>query len=206
MNLRAFLTASLLCALPALGQGARPGSSSFAFNLGWNMPMGDFDKVAENGYTGSLDWTYNVSSKFALRTELGRAENNIDASQFLNVTDFSASVVNWNLTENFIYTFNPDSKVNVYLIGGLGAARSTVEVGAYSYYGTVWYPWWGYTPVYGYNEGYTDTTTKLTYNAGLGVQFKFSPKFAMSLESRYTWISTEQQYEYVPIAIGFRFM
>lgn len=207
MNLRTLFTAAaLLCTLPALAQAGRPGSTSFAFNIGWNAPQGDFDKTTEDGYTGSFDFTYNLNPKLAFRTEIGRASNNMDASAFLNLSDFSGTVYNYNLTENLIFTLNPDAKVNIYLIGGLGGARVTQEIGAYYYYGTGWWPGWGYYPVTGYNAAYSESTTKLTYNAGVGVQIKFSRSFSMSLESRYTWIETQNSIEYIPLALGFRWM
>ena len=206
MRIRALLAATALCAMPAFAQGADPGTTSFAFNIGWDFPQGKFADVAESGYTFSLDFTYNLNKNLAFRTELGRAYNNIDGSKFVNMTNFSASVYNYNLTENVIYTFNPDSQTNFYVIAGLGGAKATAEVGSYSYYGTAWYPWWGYYPVYGYNSAVSQSTTRMTYNAGLGVQFKISPSFIMSLESRYTVVATQQNVEYVPIAIGFRFM
>lgn len=204
MRLHAFLPVMALWAVPALAQGLPAGTTSFAFNIGWNKPMSSFDKLAENGYTGSFDFTINTSERFAFRTEFGRASNNVDASHFINVSGFDATVYSYNLTENFLYTLNPASNLNVYLIGGVGAARTTAQVGAYVYYGGGWDPWWGYYPVYGYNTAVNRTTTRLTYNGGVGLQVRFTPRFAMTLESRYTWIATQQDIEYVPIAIGFR--
>lgn len=206
MKVRTLLPTLALCAMPVLAQGVSAGTTSFGLNIGWTQPQGNYDKLTENGYMGSIDFTYNLSSKLAFRTEFGRASNNVDASHFINASGFDASVYNYNLTENAIYTFNPTADFNVYVIGGLGGARVTSQVGAYSYYGGAWDPWWGYYPVYGYNTAYSETTTRITYNAGLGVQFKISPRFSMSVESRYTWIATKNNIEYVPLAIGFRWM
>jgi opacity protein-like surface antigen len=192
--------------VPALAQGTGPGTTSFAFNIGWTMPQGDFSNVAESGYSGSIDFTYNLSKNLAFRTEFGRASNNIDSSKIVNASNFTATFYNYNLTENVIYTFNPDGQTNFYVIAGLGGAKATAEIGAFTYQGGVWYPWGGYYPVTTYTEAASQSTTRITYNAGIGVQFKISPSFIMSLESRYTVIATQQNIEYVPIAIGFRFM
>ena len=205
-TISALHAATALCAVPALAQGTGPGTTSFAFNIGWTMPQGDFGNIVESGYSGSIDFTYNLSKNLALRTELGRASNNVDASKFINTTNLSASIYNYNLTENVIYTFNPDAQTNFYVMAGIGGAKVTAEIGAYTYYGTGWVPYWGYYPVYGYNQAASMSTTRMAYTAGLGVQFKISPGFIMSLESKYTMIATQQNTEYVPIAIGFRFM
>ena len=192
MKIRTLSAAALLCAMPAFAQATDPGTSSFAFNIGWNIPEGQFSDIAESGYTFSLDYTYNLSKNLAFRTEWGRATNNIDGSKFINTTNFSATVYNYNLTENVIYTINPDSQTNVYLIAGLGGAKVTADVGSYQYYGSAWYPYWGYYPVYGYHSAASQSTTRMAYNAGIGVQFKINPSFVMSLESRYTMIATSR--------------
>jgi opacity protein-like surface antigen len=210
MKIRILLLALVLCALPAFAQAGDPGSGSFGFQFGWNLPEAGFSNYADSGYNGSIDLTYNLSKKLAFRTEFGRAYNDINSGKIAYVSGYSSSVYNYNLTENVIFTLNPDADTNVYLIAGLGGHRVTAEVGSYNYYGTVYPPYWGYPwygyPVYGYNAAASRTTTRWGYNAGVGVQFKISPGFTMSLESRYTWVATQHNIEYIPIAIGFRFM
>jgi len=210
MKIRASLAALALCVLPASAQALDPGMTSFAFNIGWNIPEGKYADYVESGYTFSLDFTYNLNKNLAFRTEFGRAYNNVNGSKALNATNFSATAYNYNLTENAIYTFNPDAQTNFYVIAGVGGAKATIDVGSYQYYGTAYPPYWGYPyygyPVYGYNSAVSQSTTRMTYNAGVGVQFKISPSFVMSLESRYTIIATQKNVEYIPIAVGFRFM
>jgi len=208
MKLRTLAPALALCALPMLGQGFERGSASFGMNFGWTEPQSGFSKYANTGYTGSIDLTYNLSEKFALRSEFGRAYNTVNPGPVITVSGYSASVYNYSLTENAIITLNPAGDTNVYLIAGLGGYKVTAEVGSYQYYGTIYPPYWGGSwfgyPVVGYNPAASRSTTRMGYNGGIGVQFKLSPRFLMTLESRYTWVATQNNIEYVPI--GFRFL
>lgn len=208
MRLHPLLPALALCALPGFAQNLPAGTASLGVQFGWNIPETGFSNYANSGYTGSIDLTYNASRTFALRTEFGRASNSVNASKILNASGFSTTVYNYNLTENAVLTLNPRADTSVYLIAGLGGYKVTGEVGSYTYYGTPYPPYWGYPwypPVVGYNPAYRRSTTRMGYNGGIGAQFKVNPGLVVTVESRYTWIATQNNIEYVPIAIGFRF-
>lgn len=185
----------------AMAQSTSPGDGSFAFALGANRPYGILGDKSDNGFTWSMDFTYNVSKPFRLRTELGYSDNRVHTFSNLNV---GASVYNWNLSENAVYSFNPGGSTEFYVIGGIGGYKVTGQLDQVVYVPAGgWWGWWGYYPANAVIA--SRSTTKLGYNAGIGVSFRTGSSVSVFLESRYTWIQTQQSVEYLPFMIGLRF-
>lgn len=184
-------------------QAVRPGSFTFAFQLGTNFPEGKLGERADYGWTSSFDFTYNVNERFGLRTEFGYSDNWIDLkSPVAAALDINASHYNWNISENAVFFLNR-GPVSVYLIGGIGGYRTTLSLDQTVPVG-YWDPWWGYWYGYGTATVASDTTTKIGYNAGIGVSFRTGSQVSIFLESRYTQIQTKTTIDYIPLTVGIR--
>lgn len=187
----------------AHAQSDAPGDVNFAFQVGTNFPMKTLGDYGEDGWTYSFDFTYNVTSQFSLRTEFGYSDNRIYLP--LNLFNVGAEHYNWNITENAVFYLNR-GPVSVYLIGGVGGYRTTLELDRTVVVpgGGWWYGW--YVPGYYYGEQTisSNTTTKLGYNAGVGISFQAGESMSIFLESRYTQIQTHTSIDYIPLTLGFR--
>lgn len=202
MRVTPLLLALSLGATLATAQSIDPGDGSFAFQLGWNRPYGALGENADNGYTGSLDYTYNVSRAFRLRTEFGWANN--AAHVPINSLGVGAHVYNYNLGEHAVYSFNPGGSTEFYVIGGVGGYKVTASLDQTVYVPAGgWWGWWGYYPAN--STIASNSTTKLGFNAGFGVSFRTGSSVSVFLETRYTWIQTKNTTEYLPFSIGLRF-
>lgn len=191
-----------LAGISACAQSDSPGDFSFAFQLGTNWPQQKLGTRADNGWTSSFDFTYNLSKKFHLRTELGYSDNHIYLPA--NWLGASGSQYNWNITENLVFHLN-EGPVCVYLIGGLGGYNThlTLDRPVMIPGGGWWYGWW--YPVYGEATVASRNTTKLGANAGIGVIFKSGGQASFFMEARYTQIQTNTTIDYIPFTLGVRF-
>jgi opacity protein-like surface antigen len=189
----------------ATAQSVAPGGFSFAFQIGTNWPQGHLADRADSGWTSSFDFTYNLTPQFRLRTEFGYSDNHINLKPTLanSVLDITGSHYNYNLTENAVYAF-ANGPISFYVIGGLGAYRTTLSVDQIVPVG-YWDPWWGYWYGYGTSTIASRTTTKLGLNAGVGVSFKTGDAVSIFLETRYTQVQTQTTIDYIPFTVGIRF-
>jgi len=88
----------------------------------------------------------------------------------------------------------PEAKVSPYIVVGLGSGTLNMSDLHVTYQGA---------PVSGVSAA--ETVTKLLSNAGVGVDFNLGP-VSMFLETKYTWIFTENEAStYLPITLGVTF-
>ncbi len=207
-----------LCAFAVL-LAAAPGAFAQEYSpLRWsimgggNVPVGNTGDLLQGGYNLGFAVTWREPGHpLGVRFDLNYASNNAtrelqnqgSAATGLNITggwaDFwSASV---NLEAQHLFTRTTYG----YLIGGIGAYYTDVQLTQYGY-GYVCDPWWGYC-YYGSGNVVvaSNSSTRFGWNAGAGLAFRLQGP-TLFIEARYTRIETSPQpIELVPITIGLRF-
>jgi opacity protein-like surface antigen len=179
---------------------------------GANMPLGNTGDILQSGYNVGLAVTwrepghplgvrldFNYSANDATRALLNQGS----AATGLNITGGWADI--WSASLNLEAQHLFSSTSYGYLIGGIGAYYTQVQLTQYGY-GYVCDPWWGYC----YNGSgnvvvASNSSTKFGWNGGVGMAFRLQGP-TLFIEARYTRIETSPQpLEFVPITIGLRF-
>jgi hypothetical protein len=179
---------------------------------GLNQPVGDTEKILQTGWNFGGGVTFHQpDSPVAFRIDLDYAYNN--ATKYLQSQGSAASGLQitggwadlWTLTGNIELRFPFSPAVYGYAIAGGGAYYTRVSLTEYGY-GYVCNPWWYYCYV-GTGAFVVDAheTTKFGWNAGLGVGMRLRGGSQLFVEARFNQIQFQQNFEYVPILVGWRF-
>jgi hypothetical protein len=179
---------------------------------GANPPISQTSEVLQTGW----DFGFAVAWRepghpLGLRLDLNYASNNAtkalqnagSAATGLNITGGWADIWSATLNVEAQHLFSPTTYG--YLIGGIGAYYTDVQLTEYGY-GYVCNPWWGYC-YYGNGDVVvaSNSTTRFGWNGGVGMAFRLQGP-TLFIEARYTRIETSPQpLEFIPVTIGLRF-
>ncbi len=185
---------------------------------GLSQPTGPTsDLLQGGGYAvgGGLAYTPQPGGPFSLRTEFNYADHKathqlIDNGQQqtgYEVDDGHGTFTS--LTVNAVYKVPIGGGARAYGIAGLGAYHSDVSLTQRVLVGGTYCDfYWGFCYP-GVAAGdlvvASQATTKLGWNAGLGVEFPLAYGQAWFIEARFNRIEATKPIDYVPITVGFRF-
>jgi opacity protein-like surface antigen len=180
---------------------------------GANVPTGKSSSLLQTGWNFGTGVTFRQpDSPFGLRVDFSYAANNATSHGLYEASSASGLSINggwadvWSLTANGEYRVSFSDSVRGYVIAGIGAYYTQVQLTEVGY-GYVCNPWWGYCYVgTGNTVVASNSSTHFGWNAGLGVDFKLQSGKSLFVEARYTWIDTPHPtIEYIPIVFGVRF-
>ena len=179
---------------------------------GANPPLGNTSDILQSGWDFgfALAWR-EPGHPLGVRLDLNYASNNAtrallsegSAATGLNITGGWADIWSASLNLEAQHLFSPTTYG--YLIGGIGAYYTQVQLTEYGY-GYVCNPWWGYC-YYGTGNSVvaSNSTTRFGWNGGVGMAFRLQGP-TLFIEARYTRIETSPQpLEFIPVTIGLRF-
>jgi opacity protein-like surface antigen len=185
MTPRTLLVAALMLAtVPAWGQSHRAGRSEIylspVFTDGKSYSFAGGSSVRmDTGYGLAFGYMYNIDDKLSLGGEFAWGDADYLATVQpvgggQNAENFNSSLETW--TVRFLGTYN-FSRANFtpFVTGGLGWTSIDTNIPTGLPQNVCWwYPWWGsycstYVP--------TATTTKFSYNAGIGLRYDFGNGF-----------------------------
>ena len=179
---------------------------------GVNAPLSNTGDILQTGYDlgFAVAWR-EPGHPVGVRLDINYASNNATrallsegaAATGLNITGGWANI--WSASVNLEAQHLLSSTTYAYLIGGVGAYYTEVQLTEYGY-GYVCNPWWGYC-YYGNGNAVvaSNSTTRFGWNGGVGMAFRLQGS-TLFIEARYTRIETSPQpLEFVPITIGLRF-
>jgi hypothetical protein len=207
-----------LCALALLLVAAPRAYAQEYSPLRWyimggaNVPLSNTADILQSGYNFGFAVTWREPGRpVGVRFDFNYASNNAtrelqsQGSQAtgLNITGGWADIWSASVNLEAQHLFSPTTYG--YLIGGIGAYYTQVQLTEYGY-GYVCNPWWGYC-YYGSGNAVvaSNSTTRFGWNGGVGMAFRLQGP-TLFIEARYTRIETSPQpLEFVPITIGFRF-
>jgi hypothetical protein len=206
------------CALAVLLGAASPAFAQEYSPLRWyimggaNVALNNTSDILQSGYNVGFAVTWREPGHpVGVRFDLNYASNNAthelqnqgSAATGLNITGGWADIWSASVNLEAQHLFSPTTYG--YLIGGIGAYYTQVQLTEYGY-GYVCNPWWGYC-YYGSGNAVvaSTSTTKFGWNGGVGMAFRLQGP-TLFIEARYTRIETSPQpLEFVPITIGLRF-
>ncbi len=196
-----------------------PPARQFQWHIdgGGAITTGRTSDFLDSGWTLGTGFTWHpqLDSPFALRTDLHYSRFNatnqlISLGEVANQTridDGTGQILALDL--NAVFETPLSRTVRAYLIGGVGVnyrkieLTQTVAVG-----GFICDPWWGFCGV-GYVPGDVlidrEETTRLAWNAGLGLDFSLGGGQSWFIEARFNRMETRDPTDFVPIRIGMRF-
>ena len=184
---------------------------------GYSATLGRTADYLQGGYllAGGFSVTPSAASPLDFRFDLSYSRH--QASQQLlaqgqTTTTFqvdNGSGQIWSATGNVAYHVPIAYGVRGYGIAGVGAYHARIEL-TQLYYAGLYYncdPYIDYCYGSGLGEQVVAAhdTTKVGWNAGVGIEFALPGGQSWFVESRYHRMETSQPIQYVPIAIGYRF-
>jgi opacity protein-like surface antigen len=179
---------------------------------GANVPLSNTSDILQTGYDLGFAVTWREPGHpLGVRLDLNYASNNAtkalqnegSAATGLNITGGWADIWSASVNLEAQHLFSPTTYG--YLIGGIGAYYTQVQLTEYGY-GYVCNPWWGYCYTGSGNTVVaSNSTTRFGWNGGVGMAFRLQGP-TLFIEARYTRIETSPQpLEFVPVTIGLRF-
>jgi opacity protein-like surface antigen len=196
-----------------------PAARQFQWHVdaGGAITTGRTADFLDSGWTIGTGFTWHpqLGSPFALRTDLHYSRFNatnqlITLGEIANQTqidDGSGQIVALDL--NAVFETPVSRNVRAYVIGGVGVdyrkieLTQTVAVG-----GVVCDGWWGFCG-FGYVPGdvliQREETTRLAWNAGVGLDFALGHGQSWFIEARFNRMETHDPTDFVPIRVGMRF-
>jgi len=180
---------------------------------GLNVPAGSASNLLSTGWNFGFGVIFRQpSAPFGLRLDFNYSNNNASAHGLYQAANATGMQINggwadvWSLTGGGEYRVNFNPTTYGYLLAGIGAYYTQVQLTEVGY-GYVCNPWWGYCYVGTGNAVVaSNASTRFGWNAGAGVGFKLPSGVTLFVEARYTWIDTSnQRIEYIPVLFGVRF-
>ena len=179
---------------------------------GANASLSNTSDILQTGYDLGFAVTWREPGHpVGVRLDINYASNNATrallsegaAATGLNITGGWANI--WSASVNLEAQHLITPTTYGYLIGGIGAYYTQVQLTEYAY-GYVCNPWWGYCYTGTGNAVVTsNSTTRFGWNGGVGMAFRLQGP-TLFIEARYTRIETSPQpLEFIPITIGLRF-
>ena len=176
-------------------------------------PVGNTADLLQTGWDFGFGVTFrNPGQPFGIRLDFNYGSNNAtrallqqgSESTGLNIT--GGWVDSWNATVNLEAQHFFSNAVYGYLIGGIGAYYTSIQLTEYGY-GYVCNPWWYYCYVgSGETVVASNSSTRFGWNAGAGIGFRLASGPTLFVEARFTQVQTSgQSLETIPILIGMRF-
>jgi opacity protein-like surface antigen len=193
------------------------GHVHWHIDTGYVATTGQISDALDGGWTigGGFSWQPDLSSPFALRTDLNYSRFNatrqlIGINQAYNQTEIDdgyGEIVDLAVDGEYRMPISP--YVTAFAVAGVGVAHrrialtQTVAVGDY-----VCDYWFGYCE-FGLVPGdvvvASDNTTRFAWNAGLGLDFALRGGESFFVEARFTRMQSSQPTDFVPIRVGLRF-
>ncbi len=185
--------------------------------IGYSPTVGSTSQYFDGGFTlgGGLTWKPRPGGPFGLRADLeysrfDATRNLIAINEQVNQIEIDngyGEVVGANLDGEYKVHFTPT--VSGFGVAGIGvdhlyvALTQTVAFGSY-----FCDPWFGYCS-YGLVPGdvvvASGSTTRFSWNAGVGLDFLLRNGQTFFVEARYQRIETTQPTVFVPLTVGLRF-
>ena len=220
------LVALLLVGAPAVAPAQRYTERYYApqehvrwhLDTGYAATSGQIANLLDGGWTfgGGLSWQPDYQSPLALRADLNY--NRFDATRQLialnqplyqtQINDGYGEVVDLAVDGEYEAPITP--YVSGFALAGLGIAYRRIALTQTVAFGDYFCdPWFGYCE-FGVVPGdvvvASDNTTRLEWNAGLGLDFALGGGESFFVEARFTRIETPTQpTDFVPIRVGLRF-
>jgi len=186
-------------------------------DTGYVGTTGQISSALDGGWTigGGLSWQPDFSSPLALRADLNYSR--FDATRRLIATN--AAVDQTEINDGFgeivdldvdgEYKMPLSSYITGFAVAGVGVAHRrialTQTVAFGDYFCDSWFGYCDYDVVPGQVVVASDNTTRLTWNAGVGLDFALRNGESFFVEARFTRMQTPQPTDFVPIWIGLRF-
>ncbi len=185
--------------------------------IGYSPTVGSTSEYFDGGFTfgGGLTWRPRPDEPFGLRADLeysrfSATRNLIAINELANQIEIDSGygeVVGLNVDGQYTVHFSPT--VSGFALAGVGvdhmrvALTQTVAFGSY-----LCDPWFGFCS-YGLVPGdivvASGSSTRFSWNAGVGVDFLMRNGQTFFIEARYQRIQTAQPTEFIPITVGLRF-
>ena len=212
----ALATVALLATRPVQAQQDIP--LRWHVVAGFNQPVGQTsDLLQGGGYAvgGGFSYKPQRSNPLSLRVDFSYTDNRATRQLLDSGAQQAQAEVDdghgyfASLTANAVYQVPFGRGVRGYGIAGIGVYHADISLTQRVLYGgTYCDPYWGYCYP-GLAAGdlvvAQQTTTKLGWNAGVGVEFPRYYGQAWFIEARYNRIEASTPIEYIPITIGYRF-
>lgn len=206
--------AALLCAAGLFaGSAAAQNTSPFSFNIGggFTEPAYHTGDRLDRGFNLNAGVGFNFVPQFGLNAEFGYNQLGVNAASLLTAGAPDGMARIYSATLNPMIRFNPHGRFDMYLTGGGGYYRRTVEftqpaIGNI----TVFDPFFGgffNAPVQTNQVIGSFVQNKMGWNAGAGVTFrvKADSNAKFYAESRYHYIyTTPRRTTVLPVTFGFR--
>jgi len=208
---------SLAAASLAAAQGPPPEKPlRWHIEGGYSITSGRTRDYLDNGFlvSGGVDWrqpgrNYGLRAQAHLGVHQASDELiELGAQQTqLRVDDGSGTMLGLDL--NGILDIPLRAGARAYLTAGIGFDRRRIELTQTVLFGGVYCDyWWGYCG-FGVVPGdvlvASTSTTRLSWNGGVGVEFPVRSGGSWFLQASYRRIETPEPTEYVPIQVGFKF-
>lgn len=180
--------------------------------VGYNVPLGDFDDLAKDGWEINGGATYKPAEwPLGIIIDLAYNDWNMER-EFLDRAEASGGdATAWSLTGGGVWAPTSGGKVGFYLAGAIGAYRLKAQLtepgtGCGICCDPFW-PGWCWTCCGGVTV-VTDqvTTTELGGSLAAGLTFQVSSMGStVYLECKYNYVNTDREpVQYVPITVGYR--
>ncbi len=183
---------------------------------GYSATSGETHDYLDDGWIakGGVTWKPRPDVPLALR--LDGHYSNYDATDELidlgsaatrtRIDDGEGSTLGLDL--NGVFDFPLGARARGYLTAGVGVDRRRIDLTqTVLFRGVFCDPWWGFCGrgvIPGDVIVSRDTTTRLAWNGGFGVEFPLS-RGNLFVEATYHRIETERPTEYIPVVVGLRF-
>ena len=185
--------------------------------IGYSPTVGSTSSYFQGGVTlgGGLSWKPDPQGPFALRADLeysrfDATRNLIAINELADQTQIDGGygeLIGLNIDGEFKRPITP--WVSAFALAGVGIAHLHVALTQTVAYGTyVCDPWFGYCN-YGLIPGdivvASGNSTRMSWNAGVGLDFLLRDGQTFFIEARYQRINTTQPTVFVPLTVGLRF-
>ena len=184
---------------------------------GYSATLGRTADYLQGGYllAGGFSITPSAASPLDFRFDLSYSRHQAShqlLAQGQTTTTFqvdNGSGQIWSATGNVVFHLPVAYGVRGYGIAGIGAYHARIELTQFYYAGF----YYSCDPFIDYCSGSSlgeqvvsaHDTTKVGWNAGVGLEFALPGGQSWFVETRYHRIETSQPFQFVPIAIGYRF-
>ena len=185
--------------------------------IGYSPTVGSTSEYFQGGFTlgGGLTWRPHPDEPFALRADLEYSR--FDATRNLIAINQQADQIQIDSGYGEVFGLNLDGEFKTHLtpwvsgfaVAGIGVDHMRVALTQTVAYGTYFCdPWFGYCS-YGLVPGdivvASGSSTRLSWNAGVGLDFRLRNGQTLFVEARYQRINTTEPTAFVPITVGLRF-
>jgi opacity protein-like surface antigen len=185
--------------------------------IGYSPTVGSTGQYFDGGITlgGGLSWRPRPNQPFALRADIeyshfGATRNLIALNEQLDQIQIDSGygeVIGLNVDGQYKRAITP--WISGFALAGIGVDHMRVALTQTVAYGSYFCdPWFGFCS-YGLVPGdmvvASGSSTRLSWNAGVGLDFLLRDGQTFFVEARYQRIETSQPTAFVPLTVGLRF-